>query len=210
MFLQQEKLPRDRERFGTLFSVGTRAHTRRSGVCHAFPCSAKPEFFYDVPMRPIIAMIRAAEGDMMGWELARLCVGVIAGAALASPALADFNVCNRSSERVSVSVGYEHDDYGWTSEGWWTIPTDECATLLHGPLKGRYYYIYAHGKRTTWGGSKSQEGGAFCTRSEKYTLHNPDYASGNELRCERYKLATKKFRVIDTGEASDYSYDLLD
>src|SRR5262245_25797826 len=71
----------------------------------------------------------------------RFAVEVMAAAIIcgvtASAGRADFTVCNRSDERASVSVGYRHADFGWTSEGWWNIPIEACVTIINGNLKSR-------------------------------------------------------------------------
>ena len=38
-------------------------------------------------------------------------------AASASPAKADFRLCNNTGSRVGVAIGYKDND-GWTTEGW--------------------------------------------------------------------------------------------
>ena len=58
------------------------------------------------------------------------------------PAEADLRVCNKTTSRVGIAIGYKAQR-DWTTEGWWTVGSDSCATLLAGPLSGRYYYMYA-------------------------------------------------------------------
>jgi uncharacterized membrane protein len=47
----------------------------------------------------------------------------------AAPAAADFRLCNNTSSRVGVAVGYKDAD-GWTTEGWWNLPARTCETVL--------------------------------------------------------------------------------
>ena len=61
---------------------------------------------------------------------------------MASPALADFRVCNGTQNLVGVAIGYRAKD-GWNTEGWWQVPASTCATLIEGELQSRYYYLYA-------------------------------------------------------------------
>ncbi|MHA1165878.1 MAG: DUF1036 domain-containing protein, partial [Alphaproteobacteria bacterium] len=42
-----------------------------------------------------------------------------------SPAVADLKLCNTTSSRIGVVIGYK-DTTGWTSEGWWNIPSNVC------------------------------------------------------------------------------------
>src|SRR5581483_2385312 len=60
----------------------------------------------------------------------------------AAPARADLKLCNTTSSRVGVAIGYK-DAEGWATEGWWNITSHTCETLLKGVLIGRYYYIHA-------------------------------------------------------------------
>ena len=62
--------------------------------------------------------------------------------ASASPAHADFRLCNNTGSRVGIALGYK-DAEGWITEGWWNISARSCETLLRGSLVARYYYIYA-------------------------------------------------------------------
>src|SRR6266446_1500269 len=79
----------------------------------------------------------------------RLGRGLAAGAVLAlavtarsAPAAADFRLCNNTTSRVGISVGYKENE-GWTTEGWWNLNARSCETLLRGTLVARFYYIYA-------------------------------------------------------------------
>ncbi len=60
----------------------------------------------------------------------------------ASPAFADFRVCNATQSLVGVAIGYRAAA-GWVTEGWWHIEGSTCKTLIEGPLASRYYYLYA-------------------------------------------------------------------
>jgi len=44
---------------------------------------------------------------------------------------------------VGVAVGYKDAD-GWTTEGWWNLPSRTCGNRAQGAiLVARYYYVYA-------------------------------------------------------------------
>lgn len=124
---------------------------------------------------------------------------------------AEFRVCNKSNERLSVSIGYNHSEDGWTSEGWWRVPIGDCVTVINGDLANRYYYVYATGhKGGTWSGPKKQDGGFFCIQKDKYTFNNKDYQRGDTINCERRGLQTKKFSQVDTENNEDFTYNLTD
>src|SRR5689334_2161968 len=84
-----------------------------------------------VPDRWLISLGRAAAPATF---LAAICC--------ASPAAADFRLCNNTSSRVGIAVGYK-DANGWTTEGWWNLASRSCETMLRGVLVARFYYIYA-------------------------------------------------------------------
>ena len=77
-----------------------------------------------------------------------MAAGLVPVAALAvmclwsNPAAADFRLCNNTSSRVGIALGYK-DAEGWTTEGWWNVSSRSCETLLRGTLVARFYYIYA-------------------------------------------------------------------
>ncbi len=86
---------------------------------------------------------------------------------MASAAKADFRVCNKTASRVGIAIGYKAD-HDWTTEGWWTIDADNCATILAGPLVGRYYYMYAvdYDQGGVWGGNSAY----LCTQEKEFTI----------------------------------------
>lgn len=140
-------------------------------------------------------------------------IGLAVGFLLLAPATAsaDFTICNHSRQTISVAFGYHNDEVGWRSEGWWRIGAGDCTTLLTGNLQSRYYYVYGRGSRGgIWQGGKRQDGGYFCTRSAKFTFDNDDFKRGNVMQCERYNLTTRKFSLVDTEDAEDFTYRLTE
>src|SRR5262245_53368435 len=81
-------------------------------------------------------------GIRTGWPAAAAALILWAALATASPAHADFRLCNNTGSRVGVAVGYKDND-GWATEGWWNLQALNCETLLRGALVARYYYVYA-------------------------------------------------------------------
>ena len=43
----------------------------------------------------------------------------------AGAARADLKLCNSTSSRIGVAVGYR-DQTGWATEGWWNIASQTC------------------------------------------------------------------------------------
>ena len=61
---------------------------------------------------------------------------------LATPAAAEFAVCNQSFDVVNVAIG--QDVAGeFQTEGWWTIGPNQCANVIKEELASRYIYLYA-------------------------------------------------------------------
>jgi len=99
------------------------------------------------------------------------CVAVLALClAEAKPAAADFRLCNNTSGRVGVAIGYKDND-GWVTEGWWNLPSRSCETLLRGNLVARFYYIYAidYDRGGEWSGQAFM-----CTRDKEFTIRGTE------------------------------------
>jgi uncharacterized membrane protein len=129
----------------------------------------------------------------------------------ATAAQADFRVCNKTDDKLNASVGYKHDDYGWTSEGWWSVNPGECTRILNGHLSQRYIYVYAMSDHGVWEAQKEeQDGGYFCISKTKFTFHNKDFQSKKVIDCEAGGQVTKHFLEVDTEDAEDFTYNLKD
>lgn len=130
------------------------------------------------------------------------------------PAHAWFQVCNRSTESMSVAFAYletdalHRDIFGnarpraqgaWSSQGWWNLNPGACAQTYPHELRVRnkIYYVYAKGKGgTEWRGSHS-----FCTISRNFILGNANQVCGKDGQW-------KKFQEVNTGNARNFTYNL--
>jgi uncharacterized membrane protein len=137
-----------------------------------------------------------------GPGMSGLCALVLATflfGALASPAAADFRLCNNTGSRVGVAVGYKDAD-GWTTEGWWNLPSRTCETILKGNLVARYYYVYAidydHGGE--WMGQAFM-----CTRDKEFTIRGI-------ADCLARGFDRTGFFEVDTGEQRAWTVQLTE
>ena len=136
---------------------------------------------------------------------ARMIAGLIPALVLAvtclwnSSAAADFRLCNNTSSRVGIALGYK-DAEGWTTEGWWNISARSCDTLLRGALVARYYYIYAvdYDRGGEWSGKAYM-----CSREKEFTIR------GTENCLARGYDRTGYFEV-DTTEQRSWTVQLTD
>jgi uncharacterized membrane protein len=128
-----------------------------------------------------------------------IAVAALAWSFAAAPAAADFRLCNQTSSRIGVALGYKDND-GWATEGWWNLPAKNCDTLLRGSLAARFYYIYAvdydHGGE--WSGQAFM-----CTREKEFTIRG----TGD---CLARGYDRTGFFEVDTGEQQTWTVQLTE
>ena len=116
-----------------------------------------------------------------------------------SSAAADFRLCNNTSSRVGIALGYK-DAEGWTTEGWWNVSSRSCETLLRGTLVARFYYIYAldYDRGGEWSGQAFM-----CSRDKEFTI------KGTE-NCLARGFDRTGFFEVDTGEQRAWTVQLTE
>jgi uncharacterized membrane protein len=116
-----------------------------------------------------------------------------------SSARADLKLCNTTTSRVGVAIGYK-DDQGWVSEGWWNVASQTCEVLLKGSLVARYYYIHAldYDRGGEWAGKAGM-----CTDDKAFTIRGV-----NECQSRGFKRSG--FFEVDTTEQNDWTVRLTD
>jgi len=147
-------------------------------------------------------MVAAMTVSTSPGKLARTSAALAVGAILAlqaAPAHADLKLCNTTSSRIGVAIGYQ-DPTGWTTEGWWNIAAKTCETLYKGTLSSRFYYIHAidYDRGGEWAGKS-----IMCTADKSFTIRGVQDCTGR-----RYK--DTGFFEVDTQEAKDWTIRLTD
>jgi uncharacterized membrane protein len=133
-----------------------------------------------------------------GTAILRLAV-LLAAVFHAGQAAADFRLCNNTSSRVGIAIGYK-DAGGWVTEGWWNLPPRRCETILRGTLVARFYYVYAidYDRGGEWSGQAY-----LCTRPKEFTIHGTD-------NCLARGFDRTGFFEIDTGEQRAWTVQLTE
>jgi uncharacterized membrane protein len=133
---------------------------------------------------------------------ALICAGLLTTVVAldAQPARADFRLCNNTSNRIGIAVGYKVENEGWTTEGWWNLGARSCETVLRGSLVARFYYIYAvdYDRGGEWSGQAFM-----CTREKEFTI------KGTEDCLARGYDRTGFFEV-DTGDQPSWTVQLTE
>ncbi len=117
----------------------------------------------------------------------------------ATPARADFRVCNATQNLVGVGIGYRAKA-GWITEGWWHIEGSSCKTLIEGPLSSRFYYLYAEDAERggRWDGPISM-----CVAEKEFKI-------AGVTDCVARGFQRAGFQEYDTGEQSSWMVQLTD
>ena len=117
----------------------------------------------------------------------------------ASLAHADLKLCNATSSRVGVAIGYQ-DKSGWATEGWWNIASQTCETLLKGALPSRFVYVHAvdYDRGGEWGGKNDM-----CTMEKSFAIRGVQ-------DCANRGYKRTGFFEVDTGEAKEWTIRLTD
>lgn len=109
-----------------------------------------------------------------------------------SAALAGLEICNETTVKQTVAIGYKDGD-DWVSEGWWNIVSGDCKTPLDGELKSRYYYYRALAS----GRDFQDQNIAFCTVRKAFTIVG-------DSDCEGRGYEKSMFSKIDTGKTATH------
>lgn len=117
----------------------------------------------------------------------------------ALPAAAQLTVCNTTTSRIGVALGYQ-DTTGWTSEGWWNIASQSCETLLKSNVPSRFMYVHAvdYDRGGDWSGSNK-----LCTADKSFAIREAD-------KCAKQGNTASGFFEVDTGDAKEWTIRIAD
>jgi uncharacterized membrane protein len=130
-----------------------------------------------------------------------LLIAALAGGLLLQSGLAraDLRVCNLTSSKVGLAIGYR-EGQEWLTEGWINIKPNSCEPVLKGLLNHRYYYIHAvdYDRGGGWAGRSF-----LCTSEREFTVRGAE-------NCLARGLDRTGFLEVDTGEQKQWTVQLSD
>lgn len=117
----------------------------------------------------------------------------------AATAFADLKLCNSTSSRVGVAIGYRSQD-GWATEGWWNIASQTCETLLKGAVPSRFIYVHAldYDRGGEWAGNNFM-----CTDDKSFAIQGVQ-------NCQKRGYKRTGFFEVDTGNSQEWTIRLTD
>lgn len=132
-------------------------------------------------------------------SLLAVAAAAVALAAAPAPARADLKLCNATSSRVGVVIGYR-DANGWATEGWWNLASQSCETLLKGAVPSRFIYVYAvdYDRGGEWVGTN-----IMCTQDSSFVVRGVQ-------DCQKRGYKQAGFFEVDTGEAKEWTIRLTE
>lgn len=135
-------------------------------------------------------------------------LGVLLGAALgslllASPARADYRLCNRTSYVLEGAIALQADPKeprsDWHSQGWARMLPGSCASALAGPIRGGSYYVFARSADVHQGPTKYFSGNeSFCTLPKDFALTGRD-------NCALRGYESNDFIKVETKPGDDWT-----
>lgn len=132
--------------------------------------------------------------------------------ALASPARADLQLCNRMSYVVEAAIGIE-DKGATATRGWFRIDPGQCRTVMQGEVQAESLFVHARAL-PVYGASPLPQGGHadLCVASDNFVLASARACAGRAgqrlVRFTAVKPAeTDKGLTAYLAEEAEYSDD---
>ena len=131
--------------------------------------------------------------------------GIAAALALvactASPAHAEFRVCNQTLNLFNVAIGYLVDEGRldesevWRTEGWWTLAANSCTSPIKQPLHSKFFYLYGtdiYGEPAIVGSTE------MCVGARQFVIRGIE-------DCWVRGFEEVRFLEVDTGNAPSWT-----
>jgi len=127
-------------------------------------------------------------------SLTKILLALCWVASLSGPARAEFVACNRSFDVVNIAIGRKVGDE-FQTDGWWTVGTNQCATVIREDLPARYIYVYA---QDVFGRPVIDGDIPMCVSNRRFSIRGIE-------DCWPRGLVSAEFAEIDTGEAARWT-----
>jgi uncharacterized membrane protein len=122
---------------------------------------------------PVLAMSNQSRPNTNVWSLSApnvrfLIAALIPGFVtfLATPARAEFSICNKSLDVLNVAIAYDEDGV-FKTEGWWSVGANRCAEVIRQELLNRYIYVYAE---DVFGQAATTGDQSMCIDNKKFVI----------------------------------------
>ncbi|MCG7627440.1 DUF1036 domain-containing protein [Epibacterium sp. MM17-32] len=109
---------------------------------------------------------------------------------LSTSAQAGLEICNDTSARQRVAIGYKATA-DWSSTGWWDLAPQECSDVVAGALRHRFYYLRVE-----------TEGWEFQDDKLSFCVDDSDFRITGDTNCALRGHRQENFARIDTGIAA--------
>ncbi len=124
---------------------------------------------------------------MLAWGLSAL------------PVRAEFYVCNQTLDVVNVAIGQDASGT-FQTEGWWTIGSNQCATVIREALTNRYIYVFA----------TDVFGQALLEGTQKMCVSDKKFSRESTQSCWQRGLREVSFFEVDTEAVERWTLFLTD
>jgi uncharacterized membrane protein len=107
---------------------------------------------------------------------------------IALPVAADFKVCNRTADPVTVAAAWVNPRGGFISEGWWKIRACggcETVVLSSETSDPHNYFFHGHGGGLRWEGRDR-----FCTTARRFKIVGHQNCAGRGFNVTGFRHVT--------------------
>jgi uncharacterized membrane protein len=116
-----------------------------------------------------------------------------------SAARAEFSVCNQTLDVVNVAIGQQGPE-AFTTEGWWTIGSNQCALVIREELRNRFIFVYAN---DVFGQPILKGGQSMCVGPKRFSIDGIE-------SCWQRGYIEAKFLEVDTQAVERWTLFLTD